>query len=155
MNIDKITNEVNEYLKSDSEYSNMVIELILYDKDKGKYDIYVSDGRIGHLIYENNKLSDYEEFLDWDYSVDGYIFYNLENGYDIVYITDDTHYGIWCEINNYSLEDINYKDGFNKYLNYCKDNNITNEYLDEKCIKNNSAPNIFKNKYLFPESLER
>ena len=36
----------------------------------------------------------------------------------------DCHYGIWNEVTQYYPEDIQYKDGMQKYLKYCKENKI-------------------------------
>ena len=57
-------------------------------------------------------------------------------------MTDDVHYSIWNSINELYPNDIEYKNGVQEYLQYCKEKNITKEYLDKKTGLN--TPNIMK-----------
>lgn len=43
------------------------------------------------------------------------------------------HYAIWIQVEEWYPHDINYKKGMQKYLKYCKQNNITKEKIDKKC----------------------
>ncbi|UKI57350.1 MAG: hypothetical protein L6V81_08410 [Clostridium sp.] len=40
-------------------------------------------------------------------------------------MTDDVHYSIWNSINELYPNDIEYKNGVQEYLQYCKEKNIT------------------------------
>lgn len=152
----RLKKEEKDELEDNSFYESKVIDLILYNNDKDCYRIYVSnDEDIGVMDYKNNKITNYQICVDWAYSVDDYIFDDLESGYEISYIANKMHKGMWFEIDTYCLDDIQNKDGFEKYINYCKENDITNEYIDKKVrVRENPTPNIFDNEYLFPQEKE-
>lgn len=126
--VDHIKKEVEDILKNDGE--NKFIDFILISDEEDKAIIYASDG-----VYEMVKFDpfdhghkDYEEVLEWDFSVDDDIFAKLESGFHIGYMSDECHLGIWSIINN---TDIDHIDGFDQYISYCKEHDITKEYLDD------------------------
>lgn len=113
----------NERLE-DSEYNEFEIIYILKDKDN--FENYYSVAVNGDEIIGFNSLKQEIEYLPgWDYSADNYLFKDLEEKKEIIYMSIYCHYGIWNEINNYYPEDINHKNGMQKYLRYCKNHDIT------------------------------
>lgn len=61
---------------------------------------------------------------------------------EIIYARLDFNYSVWNYINEYYPDDINNKYGMNKYLKYCKENNITKELI-EKEVKT-EVPDVMK-----------
>ena len=74
--------------------------------------------------------------------MDEYFFKELQNGYEIGFITNDVNYGLWSTIDEFYPEDIENIKGVQKYLKYCVDNNITKEKLSK--LMNNDVPDIMK-----------
>lgn len=64
-----------------------------------------------------------------DFNFDGDLFEYLEDGYELVGMTMDTHYNAWCCIEQWHGGDIDHMKGMQKYLGYCKRNGITAEKL--------------------------
>jgi len=87
------------------------LEILLNKKEKGKYrPIRASD---------------------WNFSVYEYIINYLDNDYEIVDIKLPIHHVAWKEISKKYPNDYYFK-GVYKYLQYCKDNEITKEKLEKK-----------------------
>lgn len=109
--------------------------IILIDSEKNETYILASDGvdeAIEFTPYSKEYAGGYVNVPEWDYNFDYYIYNYLEEGKKIIYMTDNVHYSIWNSIHELYPEDIDYKDGVQKYLQYCADNGITKEYLDNK-----------------------
>lgn len=128
--------EVEEFLNEDMENQNKIIDYILYSKDKDDMYIVASDGIEEMLEFNpygiNENKNNFFQVPEWDFNFDDYIFSHLQDGYDISFMRDEVHYGIWNGLNDLYPEDINFKKGVQKYLKYCKENNITKQYIDEK-----------------------
>ena len=125
--------EISSFLLEDNK--NMHIDSIIFDeKPKSTYTI-ATDGN--DICYSFDPYSKYEPngyniVPEWDYNFDYYVYDLLEKGCDIGYMTDEMHYGIWNSINELYPNDIEFTDGVLRYVEYCKNNNITKEYLDSK-----------------------
>lgn len=103
MEIDEIIRQSKNYLKKEDVPECDVVEILQ------RMNI---DGSLGYQITLNEKVNidvgyimkiNIEEFEDgyfeipeWDYSVDSYLFDDLENGYEIIYMPLDYHYAVWC-----------------------------------------------------------
>ena len=128
--------EVEEFLNEDMENQNKIIDYILYNKDKDDMYIVASDGIEEMLEFNpygiNENKNNFFQVPEWDFNFDDYIFSHLQDGYDISFMRDEVHYGIWNGLNDLYPEDINFKKGVQKYLKYCKENNISKQYIDEK-----------------------
>lgn len=68
---------------------------------------------------------------EWQFNADEDIFGNLEEN-NIAFISMKAHHGIWSYIDNVKPEEIQNKVGMQKYLKYCKDNNITKDRIEEE-----------------------
>ena len=138
-------NEVKDFLINESknmlneiEMYNMNIEFVLVDKDNVENSKVIAmreDGEGGNVLLPYQK--DFKDALDWNYSFDEYLFRDLQNGMEIVYITDETHLAVWDEIEKLYPEDIEFNKGMQKYLKYCKENGITKEYIEKTTNQKN------------------
>lgn len=149
--IEKEKLRIEEILKNDEEHQNKKVYYILYNKEKQETNTLASDpyGEEAIEFTPNTKDSKegYWNVPEWDYNFDYYIYNLLEENWEIGYMSSEVHYSIWNSINELYPEDIDYKEGVQKYLKYCKENNITKEYLDkqmEKEIPNVNTPDIMK-----------
>ena len=134
LDIEKILNETKELLKNSDEYKNMEICYMLEDvKDKGNSFIVAMNN--DDIIEINPFTKEISETADWAYNIDDDIFGMLESDKKISYMSINMHYGIWQTIDQWYPEDLEHKRGMQKYLKYCKDNNITQtRILKEKGI---------------------
>lgn len=134
LDIEKILNETKELLKNSDEYKNMEICYMLEDvKDKGNSFIVAMNN--DDIIEINPFTKEINETADWAYNIDDDIFGMLESDKKISYMSINMHYGIWQTIDQWYPEDLEHKKGMQKYLKYCKDNNITQtRILKEKGI---------------------
>ena len=80
---------------------------------------------------------------DWDYNVDEYIFGNIEKDFNIGFMTMEFHKAIWTSIGDFDIEEIQHRLGLQKYLKYCKENNIDKATI-EKETKTENIPDIMK-----------
>ena len=133
--IEKVKNDIEKFLKDSIEHQNKHIDYVLYDPNNDNTYALASDG-YDEAIEFTPFTKEYEEgYINvpgWDYNFDYYIYNYLEEGKKIGYMTDEVHYSIWNSINDLYPKDIDYKDGVQEYLQYCADNGITKEYLDNK-----------------------
>ena len=148
----KIKNDIELFLKENIEHQNKHIDYILFNPKTNDTYVLASDNyddAIEFTPYTKTERGGYTQVPEWDYNFDYYIYNFLEEGLKIGYMTDDVHYSIWNSINELYPNDIEYKNGVQEYLQYCKEKNITKEYLDKKTGLN--TPNImkyYKNKYV-------
>lgn len=124
MEIVTITNDT----LMDLDYREFELAYIL--KDKNSYYAVAVNG--DEIIGFNPLKEQIEHLPDWDYSADNYLFKDLEDKKEIIYMSIYCHYGVWNEINNYYPEDINNKKGMQQYLKYCKKNHISLDKIKEK-----------------------
>lgn len=134
LDIEKVLNKTKELLKNSDEYKNMEICYMLEDeKDKGNSFIVAMNN--DDIIEINPFTKEINETADWAYNIDDDIFGMLESDKKISYMSINMHYGIWQTIDQWYPEDLEHKKGMQKYLKYCKDNNITQtRILKEKGI---------------------
>ena len=143
--IKKIKENIEKFLSEDEEHQNKHIDYILVDPETKDTYVLASDGNeeaIEFTPFTKDYKGGYQNVPEWDYNFDYYIYNYLEEGKQIAFMTDDVHYSIWNSIHELYPTDIDYKDGVQNYLQYCADNGITKEYLDEKT--NLDTPNIMK-----------
>lgn len=143
--IERVKEEIENFLKNSVDHQNKHIDYILVDPDTNETYVLASDGydeAIEFTPLSKNYEEGYTNVPEWDYNFDYYIYNLLEEGKQIAYMSDDVHYGIWNSIHELYPEDIDYKDGVQWYLQYCADKGITKEYLDEKT--SNDTPDIMK-----------
>lgn len=124
---------VSAFLKE--EHKDMHIDCILYDEKTHATYTTATDGNekcFNFDPYSKYEPNGYEIIPEWDYNFDYYVYDLLDQGCEIGYMTDEMHYGIWNSIDELYPNDIEFKEGVLKYIEYCKNNNITKEYIDSK-----------------------
>lgn len=141
MDKEKNKKDLEDILYSDEEYKDFKINYIIHYKDNDNYEAVVSNNNdIASVFLYNKKIEPIIELL---YSIDNDVFETLERlDTEIIYATVDFNYSVWNYINEYYPDDINNKYGMNKYLKYCKENNITKELI-EKEVKT-EVPDVMK-----------
>lgn len=119
------------------EYRNYTPTSILLKKDNEQYKVIIEatnkECPDEVICYENDKniasnldINDHVyEVTEWSWNIDDNFLSRLENGYEIVFMDMDTHYGMWCVINEQGIDGIECKDGLNKYILFCKNNGIS------------------------------
>ena len=135
--------KINEFINDNEEHQNKHIDCILINLDTKETITFASDGleeMIMFAPYTKDNETGYLDIPEWDFNFDGYIFDELEKGYQVGFMSEETHYGIWNSLKELYPEDIEHKNGVQNYLQFCADNGITKEYLDRKT--NLDTPNI-------------
>lgn len=133
--------DIITFLKDSADYSYMELDYILEDK-KDKTKSYAVASDCDEMIEINLSTHEVSNIAEWAYSIDSDIFGMLEENKDISYMSMQVHYGIWCQIDKYYPEEIEYKNGMQKYLKYCKENNIDKKTIDERM--NIDTPDVMK-----------
>lgn len=137
--------KVEEVLLNDEEHYDKHIDYILINNKTGETHTLASNENGEEAIeftpYTKDSKNGYGYVPEWDYNFDYYIFEYLNDDYSIGYMTDNTHYNLWNSICELYPTDIENKDGVFNYMRYCKDNNITKEYIDKQMGLD--TPNIF------------
>lgn len=133
--IEQVKNDIESFLMDSVEHQNKNIDYILFNPKTEETITIASDGveeMIEFAPYTKDEINGLSRVPDWDFNFDGYLFEELQKGYQIGYMSPDVHYSIWNSLNDLYPEDLENKDGIQKYLQYCKDNNITKKYLDKE-----------------------
>lgn len=128
--VDNIMYEVNQ-LARNKEITNAKIEYVLVNKEDIKKSItLISDDsqELYEVILKDNEIN---PALDWCYNVDDDFFAHLENEYEIGFMSLDSHFNIWCHIEAMGIDEFSHKLGLQKYLRYCKDNNIDKNIIEK------------------------
>lgn len=136
--LNKTKNEIEEFLKNNEEHQNKHIDYILINEETNQTLTIASDGDEKMIMFtpyttkENGYEKGYIDVPDWDFNFDGYIFEELQKGYNIGFLSDNMHYGIWQALSQLYPTDIENKEGVQIYLQYCADNGISKEYIDQR-----------------------
>lgn len=139
--IDNVIHKIIQ-LAREKGFHDFKIEHILINKEDIKSSIAVISDKnqeIYEVMLKNNEIY---PALDWNYSTDDDIFKHLENEYEIGFMSLEFHSGIWSSVEDIGIEEFEHKLGMQKYLKYCKDNNIDKKAIDEKI--NTDVPDIMK-----------
>lgn len=141
--VKEVYNDVSEFLKDNVEHQSKQINYILMNPENEDLWVMCSDGidtaiefHYRHGMMKNNYVP------EWDFNFDYYVFNLLEDGYRIGYMSDELHYSLWNSIQELYPDDIEFKNGVKRYINYCKRNNINARYIESKV--NLNTPDIMK-----------
>ena len=125
----EILDKVNEILRT-GEYKSFSLAYVLKVKDECQncYAVAMDGDRI---IGFNPFESEINNLPEWDFNIDTELFEELEWNREIIYMSMECHYGVWNEVSNCYPEDIEHKEGMQKYLKYCKKNKIDIDKIKE------------------------
>ena len=139
--INKIKRDLKKKLNEYMEKKNCTLQFILSKDNKVSDIIYAN--LYGELVlsvdpesYEITKLEKNTSVLD------DILFLRMNEGKQIEFIADEAHDYLWYIIETYYTDynmhelDVPNKKSMLKYLKYCKDNNITDFYIDKKFKSN-------------------
>lgn len=73
------------------------------------------------------------------FNFDEFDFELLENGYQIYFMSIEHHYNFWESISDVGIESFENKIGIQKYMQFCKQNNINKETITNEIGLNVSA----------------
>lgn len=129
-------------LFQEKEYEFKEIEFVLFNKkepEKSIIGICDKNWELYEVILGTKEINTCQ---DWAWNFDDDIFERIEDEYDIAYMNYGVHSGIWSDIEEIGIEEYSYQLGLQKYLKYCKENNIDKKTIDEKVETN--VPDIMK-----------
>lgn len=143
MDIMDIAHQCQDILKENGVDSWCDIDEIIARKN--------ADGTVGYRVIATDREDDsnvyavridipehmqVQEIAEWEYTIDGWLFKELEKGYDLIYMPLSSHYGTWCYIDDVR-NNIEFKKGLNKYLHFCKTHNISKDtiILEDYAVK--------------------
>ncbi len=130
---DIILYNVRQFLNENQNLKDMNIHCLLIDKNNNKNGIAIASNE-EYIVAIDIENYECEYSQEWDYDIDMNIFRHLENEMNIEFITPQWHCLIWKKIESYEfIDSIFHKEGMQKYLKYCKDEEITQELLQEEC----------------------
>lgn len=127
-------NLLKAFIRND--YNNMEIGFVLIKKEEGKLDVLKcmavdnQDNEKGIMITMNEKEIDISPIHEWDFNIDENVFSELEDGFEIIYMPLETHFGMWYVLNEYR-DEINHTEGMQKYLAYCVKNEINAKIISQ------------------------
>lgn len=134
--LDTVLNNVRQFLNKFEDFKNFNIHAIFINNDKTGGVALTFNEEFEFGIKINLEDFSYTYMCDYDFDFDNDMFKELENNKSVVFISDEENYNIWTNINLMGIDEIECKMGWQKYLEYCKRNGITKEYLDKTFNEN-------------------
>lgn len=145
MDIDRFIGDCAELIHDSVEHNGKLVDMVLVntkDENESLAYAYSEQEEMIEIRPHTKEKEAIWSIPEWDFNFDSYLFEQLETGYEIGMITPDMHYNIWCSLNELFPEELNNLEGVKKYLQYCKENNITKEFLDKEL--NLDTPDVMK-----------
>lgn len=133
--IERLINDSREYLKRNHYGEYTLLYVLNKGNQKGSPYQYAAvastdEARLFFNVYAKEDQPDI--YRIGMCSTDDDLFYDLEfNDCTIAAVTMEGHYETWEELADIALEEITYLEGLENYLEYCKENNITKETIQE------------------------
>ncbi len=131
--------EANRVLKRTEEYLNnrslgeedYVMMYILARREKMITEdvIAFAGSNESVILFHPYKNDDTVSLWEFDYTRD--LFDELEDGYELIGMTLECHYSVWCYLEEEFDYNMRLSEGNQEYLSYCKKNRITKELLQE------------------------
>ena len=142
-NVQKVYDDVEEFLKDSIEHQNKRIDYILINTNNDDLWVMCSDGIDTAIEFHYRDGMMKNNYVpEWDFNFDYYAFNLLEDGFKIEYMSNDFHCSLWNSIHELYQDDIEFENRVKNYIRYCKNNNINKKYLDEKTGLN--TPDVMK-----------
>jgi len=124
--------EVIDFLENGG-FKDYEVDYILFNPNTKNIIMSASgkeDSSLEIILSENDKGNfECKQVSDWEFSIHEYIFSYLDNGYEIAEIKMPVHLTAWQALLDKYSENY-YDNGVQKYLQYCKDNEITKEKVE-------------------------
>lgn len=80
--------------------------------------------------------NDYSDFKEtWAFNYEQNLFTDLEEGYDLLWASDETHVNVWYTMDMWK-DEIETKEGMKIYLDHCLKNGINVKFLQKKFAYN-------------------
>ena len=132
--------QIQEYLKqedlhdktedqSNGEYAMLYILIKRYSPENTIVAASNKEGGV-FLFYPFDENEEFSE--PWDFDADRLLFEMLGEGYEILDMTMDGHLDVWFYVSEMGMDGIWYKQGLQKYLEYCVKNGVTGEVLQRE-----------------------
>lgn len=116
----------NKHFLDSEKYQDAIIYYILKKEQDGKTKYKgFAEYEQEMAIYFSISEKEVTEIYIGDTSVHEDLFKPLEEGYEIAMITMDGHFNVWDELDRKDLDAPPHREGFEDYLIYCKERNIT------------------------------
>ena len=128
--IDKVENAIKKE-EDYNYYDEMKVNYIMIDNEDSSQSYAVVELDYDNLVRVNLENMEMYDIAEYAYTIDNDIFGDLESGKKIAYMSLDVHYNIWQDVHYYYPEDIEHKNGLKNYLQYCKDNHIDMNLLND------------------------
>lgn len=127
--------KIYQIMRNHKDY-NMEIQYILYKKESHNQELQFKAVCISRdepddvLGITNIKgFEPYHPIPEWDYNIDTYLFQDLKDGFDILYMPLYIHRVIWMDVHDFR-NDIDCVDGLQRYLAYCQKEGINASILE-------------------------
>ena len=140
-NREELVEQVKEYLKrsdvrekvNDETTEDYKFMYILMKKFDPKETVVAASNERGEtiLFYPFSDAEDVCNSLDFD--PDRLLFSYLEDNFEIIEFDIDAHSDVWFGVNAFGADSIIFPKGFQQYLAFCKQNDVTAERLKQNC----------------------
>lgn len=141
-NVNIVKEKILQKLSKIKKYENFEILYILLDKIDPKRSFALATN--GNEMIEINIISHkIKKVRNEEYSIENDILGELKTNKEIFYMSMQCHYSIWKWIENYKPQNLFQESALQKYLQYCKEKNITKEVI-ENGTQRSKIPNAMK-----------
>lgn len=134
MKKEKAHNVIYEFnqLMRNKNFIGARIGFVLIDKQDEKNSIGLMTDNNEELYEIHLKRQEIKKCKKWAYDIVEYVCECLSKDYEIGFMNMQMHYMIWNTVEDVGIDNIHCIFGLQKYLKYCKENNINKQQLDNQ-----------------------
>ena len=121
----KVLVENKKFLDSQKYHDASIYYILKKEQDGAVSYKGVAEYEQEMAVYFSISKEEVTEIYIGDTSVHEDLFKPMEEGYKIAAITMDGHFNVWDELDREGLDALPHREGFEDYLIYCKERNIT------------------------------
>ena len=121
----KVLVENKKFLDSQKYHDASIYYILKKEQDGAVSYKGVAEYEQEMAVYFSISKEEVTEIYIGDTSVHEDLFKPMEEGYKIAAITMDGHFNVWDELDREGLDELPHREGFEDYLIYCKERNIT------------------------------
>lgn len=131
---EKLLKETKQYkeLEGSGEENYEITCILVKGSLEKPEDVIAYAEQADNYLILNPQGNPQEAEQSWGFHFDSEVFSPLEKGYSIIFMTAERHYDIWTMLGEFKEEKVLNKQGFRKYLEYCKENMVTKDYLQKE-----------------------